>query len=540
MIEELIACDDSRIPVVWFVTHEEARAESEITMHATRTKGKVWIWSLTSNNGTPGWEHPRGVATNDRPPFDEDESASPEGAIKAVIDYAHGLEEKVERDEAENSRVIAIFRDPHVFLQENMSFVRTLRDACRELKDTEGLIVCVSPVDKLPTDLKTDVAVIHPGLPSKDTIKTAMKAQLEDFDQGLDKLEDLTEACVGLTLNQAADALAKSITQYDGVDINFISGVKTKAISAVPGLTYIGEAPSMDKVGGLQGLKQWLSERKRGFSEEAEEEGLPKPRGVLCIGVSGCGKSLIAKACADYFGFPLLRFNPPDVKGGIVGETEGNIRLVQDSIESLGNSVSWIDEFEKGLPKQGVRNSDGGTSDALLQGILTWMQERKGGAFVVATANDISALPPELLRKGRWDAIFFVDLPSHEERVEIFNIHLKMRNWDLPEEDVKRLAQASEYYSGAEIEAACIDGKWKAFGRGEALTAEDILECLRNDIPLYQTMEEQIKDLRQWAEDRARPASISKKATIKKRKKSNKPGGRKISLKSMEKVKEDA
>ncbi len=202
------------------------------------------------------------------------------------------------------------------------------------------------------------------------------------------------------------------------------------------------------------------------------------------------------------------------------------------------NCIVWIDEFEKGLPKAGDRNLDGGTSDALLQGMLNWMQERKGGAFIVATANNISALPPELLRKGRWDAIFFVDLPTYEERIEIFKIHLGLRKWTLSEEEIKKLAKETEHYSGAEIEAACIDGKWKAFGRGENLTADDVIECIAMDVPLYITMEEQIRDLREWAKNRARPASSTKSLCQAKTKRKKKPGGRKISMKSMEKTDE--
>lgn len=540
MIEELVSCDDSRIPVVWFVTHEEARAESEITMHARSSNGKAWVWSLTSNDGGPGWEPPKGVPKTDKnkPPFDEEESASPEGAIKAVIDYAHGLEKKTETEEVENSKVICIFRDPHVFLQENMSFVRMLRDASRELKDTEALIVCISPVDKLPTDLYTDVSVIHPGLPSRETIHKVMEFQLEEFEESMDQLEELTDACVGLTLNQATDALAKSITQYDGIDISFISSIKTKAISSVPGLTYIGETPSMNDVGGLEGLKVWLEERRKGFTEEARGENLPVPRGALTIGPPGCGKSLIAKAIASFFGMPLVCLNPPDIKGGIVGETEGNLRMVREAIDSLGQVTIWIDEFEKSLPKAGERNLDGGTSNALLQGILNYMQERKGGAFFIATSNDLSALPPELLRKGRWDAIFFIDLPTYEERIDIFKIHLSKRKWDLPEEDLKKLSRATEGYSGAEIEAACIDGKWRAFGKKQPLATDDILDSIKIEAPLSETMKEQITYLREWAKNRARPASFSRKIQSEIRK-TKKPGGRKINLKNMEKV-EDA
>jgi hypothetical protein len=535
MIEEVIVCDESRIPVVWLVTHEEARAEAEIAMHAKRIGGEVWIWSLTSNNGGPGWEPPAGTPRNKKSPFDEDMSSSPEGAVKCVIDHAHNLEEKVEINEGENSHIVIVFRDPHVFLREDMSFIRMLRDATRELRDTEALIVCISPEDKLPTDLHTDVAVIRPGLPSKKTIVAAMNQQLTDYGLEDEDVDALAESCIGLTLNQSVDALAKSITQFNRIDLDFISRIKTEAISSIPGLTYIGEAPSMEHVGGLAGLKDWLTQRKEGFTQEARDANLPIPRGVLTLGIPGCGKSLIAKAISSYYKMPLVRLNPPDLKGGIVGETESNIRRMQDSIEALNQVIIWIDEFEKGIPKQGVRNVDGGTSDALLLGLLTFMQERKGEAFIVACANDVSALPPELLRKGRWDEIFFVDLPTYEERIDIFKIHLGLRNWELAEDEIKKLANKAENFSGAEIEAACISGRWKAFSKGKPLSYIDIKECLETDIPLYHTMEEDIKRLREWATNRAKPASLLREGPVK-AKKTRKPGGRKINLAKMEKI----
>lgn len=345
MIEELIVCDESRIPVVWFVTHEEARAEAEINAYAEQTKASVWIWSLTSNNGTPGWEPPRGTPRKTANPFDEELSSTPEGAIKCAIDYAREVEDRGQEDNGK--RLIAILRDPHVFLNEDMTFVRILRDATSELKDTRTFITCISPGDKLPIDLQKDVPIICPGLPKKESLKEALNEFVGELPiEKFDDLERLAEACVGLTLNQAADAIAKSCTQYKKIDLDFIQKIKTKAISSVPGLTYIGETPSMENVGGLDGLKAWLEERKQGFTQEARDAGLPIPRGVLCLGVPGCGKSLTAKAVASYYQIPLVRFNPSDLKGGIVGETEGNMRRAREAIESLGQCVVWNTELE--------------------------------------------------------------------------------------------------------------------------------------------------------------------------------------------------
>ena len=544
MIEELIVCDAARIPVVWFVTHEELRAEKCITEYGTSCGKQVWIWSLTSDQGNPGWEtnqvsqkQPSLLKTEiiSKPPFPVEDSSSPEGAVRTIVKFARESAELGENSSSYSRRsIIAIFRDPHVFLNEDMTFVRTLRDASRELRDVESLIVCLSPVSKLPEELRHDVTVIKPGLPSKETIRSFMKEQLEDYDQSEFTNEDiLTNACVGLTLSQSADAIAKSIVQFGKINIDYIQKVKTETISSVPGLTYESEAPPIESVGGLHGLKDWLKERKRGFSEEARKENLPIPRGVLIIGVSGTGKSLLAKAVSSYFEAPLIRLSPPNLKGGIVGETESNLERAQQSITALGHCVCWIDELEKAMPSANHGNLDGGTSDAISGGLLNFMQERKGGAFIVGTANNISALPPELLRKGRWDAIFFVDLPTLEERLEIFKIHLDKRHWILSEEEIQILAEETNNYSGAEIEAACISGKWKAFSEEREMTYEDVLLSIRIEPPLYQTMEEQISELRKWAETRTRSASISKKIE---RPTIGRIGKRKISTRQLEKV----
>ncbi len=513
MFKDVIACAKARVPVVWLVTQEEWRAEAYIREYARSRKGSAWSWSITSNNGFPGWEPTKGPGPSPKNdlPFDKDLQSSPEGALKSVLDLAAGIDTDVDI----GPKMMIVFRDPHIFLEENVGFIRLLRDAASALKDTFITIICISPVETLPIDLRVDAEIVHLGLPDKETLKTVLQTQLSDYKVEYDAIDELVEACIGLTVSQAADALAKClITHKLKVVLPFINEIKTKAINTIPGLTYIGEVPSMDSVGGLTGLKEWIRQRKRGFTKEALAAGLPAPKGVLCTGIPGCGKSLFAKAVSSYLNIPLVCLNPPDVKGGKVGETEGNLRQVKDAIESLGHCVVWIDEFEKSVPKVGIHNSDGGTSDALLQGLLNWMQERKGGAFIVATANDISALPPELLRKGRWDSIFFIDLPTEKERVEIFKIHLGLRGWDLSASEINRVAAKTKNYSGAEIEAACIDGRWRAFSGDRQITVDDILEAIQAETPLYETMQEYIKGIREWAKTRARPASMQEPVKI--------------------------
>lgn len=547
MIEQIKVCDDARVPVIWFVTHEEGRAETELVKYATegRKRGSVWVWSLTSNDGLPGWEPADG--NSGASPFDDVRASMPETAVRSFVDYARQMEENSEGSSEEesaviNSRLIAIFRDPHAFINDNFPFMRALRDASTALRNTDAMIVCISPKDGLPIDFKTDVELVYPGLPDKEAIKKTLTNQLDQLagDEGYgieidyeEQVPLLVEACAGLTLIQATDALHKSLTQTGEIDIPYVSRIKTEAISSVPGLTYIGDTPTMADVGGLANMKEWVIERKEGFTQRARDAHLPMPKGMLVLGIPGNGKSLSAKAISNLFGYPLISLNLPDLKGGIVGETESNFRQVRSAIMSIGKCVVWMDEFEKGLPKLGDRNLDSGVSDALLKGMLTYMQERNDEAFIVATANSISSLPPELLRRGRWDAIFFVDLPNEEERAEIFRIHLAKLEQSLTQKEILDLAAATEKYSGAEIEASCIDGLWKAFGKGRKLIANDVLESVKENIPISTTMKEQIDFLSKWAKTNARSASNkSTKVLTPLRKK-----GRKLTLEKVEKGK---
>jgi len=514
-IREIKICDGARIPVVWFVTQEELRAESGIANWVLPLGGQVWVWSLTSNGGGPGWELPVGVSKEDREcPFDTDMQTDPAAAIRSVIDHALSIRED---NDLENAAVeeqvalktVAIFRDAHVFFESEKSFVRMIRDAARELKDSVTTIVFISPMDKLPPELEVDVHIIHPGLPDKEALTNLIKKDvlptygLEDFP----KTEELIEACRGLTMTQASDAVARSVATLGEIDVTFIYEIKTEQISSVPGLTFERSRPDIDSVGGLAGIKQWINQRKRGFQKEARDYGLPIPRGILLLGVQGTGKSLCAKAIASSLNLPLIRFSPHDMKGGIVGDTERNIRTVKAAIEGVGQSVLWLDEIGRSFAKQGERNSDGGTSDALTGGFLHWFQERPGGAFLVATGNDVSDLPPELLRKGRWDEIFFVDLPTEKERAEIVKIHLSKRGRVLSEKSVNQIVSATEGFSGAEIECSILDGMWAAFDDGRDVTGEDIAIRAKASCPLSEMMAEPIKALREWASRSARSAS---------------------------------
>jgi SpoVK/Ycf46/Vps4 family AAA+-type ATPase len=256
-------------------------------------------------------------------------------------------------------------------------------------------------------------------------------------------------------------------------------------------------------------MKDWLQKRAVTFTDEARQFGLPAPKGILLLGVQGCGKSLCAKAVSSLWQQPLLRFDMGRMFGSLVGSSEENVRRAISVAESVAPAILWVDEIDKafaGSQASGV--TDGGTTARVFGTFLTWLSEKTAPVFVVATANDISQLPPELLRKGRLDEIFFVDLPSETERAEVFRIHLTKRGRDPQQFDVAALVESSDQFSGAEVEEAIISALYDAFYSGHELATEHVLSALRETVPLAKTMDEQIARLRSWAEGRARNASV--------------------------------
>jgi len=276
-------------------------------------------------------------------------------------------------------------------------------------------------------------------------------------------------------------------------------------------LEYYATAESFAQIGGLSVLKDWLNKRSLAFTSDARAFGLPPPKGILMLGVQGCGKSLCAKAVSTQWQLPLLRFDMGRMFGSLVGSSEENVRRAISVAESVAPAILWVDEIDKAFAgSQGSGASDGGTTARVFGTFLTWLSEKTVPVFVVATANDISQLPPELLRKGRLDEIFFVDLPSLEERMEIFRIHLARRHRPTEQFDLHALAEASRDCSGAEIEEAINSALYDAFSEQSDITTESVLATLSQTVPLARTMDEQISRLRSWAEGRARNASVAR------------------------------
>ena len=478
----------ARYPIIYIVSWEEKRVEEALRAITKARSKKMYQWSVT-----------QGMVLN---PLNRDEATrDPLAALDFVMES---------RDQA-----VFVFKDFHPFLNDQ-ALVRRLRDLTYALKTSYKTLILLSPVLKLPPELEKEITVVDYALPSLtdlgrllDSIIESVRANPQVQTQlSTEEREQVLQAALGLTATEAENVFAKSLVERRRFDTDVILSEKEQIIRKSAILEYYRTSEAFADVGGLDLLKDWMEKRTVAFTEKARDYGLPAPKGILILGVQGCGKSLSSKAIASLWKLPLLRMDVGKIFGGIVGQSEENIRKAIRVAESTAPNIVWIDELEKGFSgTQSSGISDGGTTARVFGTFLAWLQDKTAPCFVVATANDVSALPPELLRKGRFDEIFFVDLPDAPEREEIFVIHLKKRHRDPANFDLKALAAGTEGYSGAEIEQAVISAMYEAFNKDRDINTEDILAVAKQSIPLSLTMKEKIDMLRYWAETRARPAS---------------------------------
>ncbi len=487
----------ARYPILYIVTWEEDRVETALLNIVKAREKKLYTWTI--NQGLI----PYG-ASSQAQKYKNAPTSDPLLALDAVI-------ESVEP-------AIFLFKDFHSFVNE-ATVKRKLREVSNYLRNSYKTLVLVAPVLSLPPELEKDVTVIDFDLPTIDDLSELLDRVLADLPRTADlkfslnpeTREKVLHAALGLTLKEAENVFAKTIVEHAKLDEESITEIfseKQQIIRKSGLLEYYAASEKMEEVGGLEELKEWLNTRSLAFTEQARTFGLPAPKGVLFIGVQGCGKSLSAKAVSSLWKVPLLRLDMGRLFGSLVGSSEDNVRRAIKVAESVSPTILWIDEIDKSF--SGVHSSsfsDAGTTARVFGSFTTWLQEKTAPVFVIATANNISQLPPELMRKGRFDEIFFVDLPNQKERVDIFEIHLAKRN-RVPEEfDIELLAQESDGFSGAEIEQAIVSALYDAFATHEPLTTEMILHNIKETMPLSKTMREEIEQLRQWAEGRARRAS---------------------------------
>lgn len=504
----------ARFPVVYIESFEEQRVLHEIRAVATdqavmRTVRPVHVWSTTR-----GFVGPDGTV--------EPRTSEP----RKALEWLHGQQEPG----------VFVMLDLHAHLGDDhrpadATVVRLLREvsAAFQTGATGRALVIVAPLQRIPPELEKEITLVDFPLPGEGEIRGVLDSMINANSSPESRIrievddigrERLAKAAMGLTLHEATNAFARAMVD-DGVlrndDVRVVLEEKKQTIRKSGLLEFVTVDMDLGDVGGLQNLKRWLTKRNNAWMEEASEYGLPAPRGVLMTGIPGCGKSLTAKAVAAAWELPLLRLDIGKVFAGLVGSSEHNMRQAIRSAEATAPCILWIDEIEKGFSGVSGNGGDSGTSSRVFGSFLTWMQEKTAPVFVIATANNVDGLPPEFLRKGRFDEIFFVDLPTHPERRDIWGLHLEKRLRKqrasgaivISDGLLDRLAEASEGYSGAEIEQAVVAALFDAFADRRGLGEADVFRALRNMVPLSVTQAEQIAAVRAWAANRAVAATAA-------------------------------
>ena len=390
--------------------------------------------------------------------------------------------------------------------------IRLMRDLAIKLRGRAETLVLVGPILNLPTELEKDITVVDFDLPGAEDIERILDRVIQavrdnpnvDSQLAPKQREALVKSAQGLTQDEIESVFARSLVERKRFDQDVVVEEKKQIIRKSGLLEYYAPDAQIKDVGGLELLKEWLQKRSESFTDKARDFGLPAPKGILLLGVQGCGKSLVAKAIAAQWNLPLLKLDVGRIFGSLVGQSEENIRRAI----SVSECILWADELEKGFAGvSGGGVSDSGTTARVFSTFLTWMQEKTSPVFLMATANDVTSLPPEMLRKGRFDEIFFVDLPDAKEREQIFDIHLTKRHRDISNFNLKALAKATDGVSGAEIEQVIVGALFVAFDDKRDLMQKDLLAEAKAVVPLSVMIREEIDELRTWAEIRTRPAS---------------------------------
>ncbi|MBI5368250.1 MAG: AAA family ATPase [Planctomycetes bacterium] len=489
----------ARYPILYLVSWEETLVRDMVAEIAKKRNKKLYEWSATigiTPAGTP--------------------IQSQKGRNQATRDPLVALDQIIDQVEP----ALFLLHDFHPFLQKNnFAVIRRLKEIAIHLKNSHKTLLVVGPVLEVPPELEKEITVLDCPLPTTAELSTVLDRMVDeqkdnrrvqiDLDAG--GREQLLRAALGLTITEAENVFAKILVsggRLSGADVPEVFAEKQQVLRKSGLLEYYESREEFGQVGGLEHLKEWLRKREAALSDRARAFGLPAPRGAQLLGVQGCGKSLCAKAVSGLWKLPLLRLDVGRMFGSLVGSSEENMRRAIRIAESVAPAILWIDEMDKALAGSGgSASTDGGTTARVFGTLLTWLSEKTSPVFVIATANDIAHLPPELLRKGRFDEIFFVDLPSEEERREIFGIHLTRRGRAAKGFDLARLAGAAQGFSGAEIEEAIVSALFDVFSAGKELETADVLTAIGATVPLSRTMEEGLSRLRAWAEGRARPAS---------------------------------
>lgn len=488
----------SRYTLLFLKTWEEDRWEAELAELALEMERGLVVWTATSGALPPPVESPI-------------DSADPLAFLAQV--------------EAYPADHVFLIKDFHPYLNEPR-VLRKLRDLVDRLGEQNKTLLFIGPVAKIPIELQKEAFEVDLPLPGMEELREELQAVLtQNAELGdgpteieIEAEERLLKAVLGLTAREARKALRLALQGHETVDEEVLGAVVAEKRHLVQGsdlLEFYDLDEGVKDVGGLEVLKDWLLQRAEAFSERAREQGIPMPKGVLLLGIQGCGKSLTARATARLLSFPLVRMDVANLLSSDRGTSERNLRDVLRLMETIAPAVLWLDEIEKGFA--GVGGDGDAAQDAtmarLVGSFLTWMEARKAPVFVVATANSVANLPPEMLRRGRFDELFFVDLPNYHERKHILSIHLSKRGWKPEMYDLADVANRTEGYSGAELEQIVISAMIDAYGLGHVLSQEDLNRSREQTVPLSVTMEEKVFELREWASTRCRRATSDSRVT---------------------------
>ena len=491
IFENLLRIVKAGAKVVHIVSFEWERVRGLVIGVANDLKIPLHIWS--SSSGMARWD--------------------PSGAIESVAD---GPTDPIaimrELKEGQAGKIV-LLEDAQPYLRsEHHEVLRWVREICRLPVEPHRLLVLSTPIPGLPVELQKEVPTLELPLPKVEDLRVVCERVAEELGVPVDGDDEaLLEASRGLTVMEARLAFGQAALQLGRLGheaVPLVMREKERVIKQSGILEYYDPDVRLEDVGGLENLKVWLERRGRAYGPGARSFGLDAPKGLLLLGVQGCGKSMVSKSVAAAWRFPLLRLDMGRVFAGIVGQSESNVRAALQAAEALAPCVLWIDEIEKGVSGMGSSDqSDAGTTARVVGTLLTWMQEKREPVFVVATANRLDLVPMELFRKGRFDEIFFVDLPTERARREILQIHLRKKGRKPTDFGIQHLAQVSAGFSGAELEEAIREGLFNAFAAGQELRTEHIETALKATFPLSMTMREPIEKLRLWAKARARLAS---------------------------------
>ena len=475
----------SRTPLIWIRTKEEERLYKIIEQSCKKLNIKRFLsWDCV--NGITGVLNENGKFSN-----------NPLGVLNWI------------KEQTSELPTILLVRDFHKFY-DDPSISRTIKELSSSLRETNNNLILSSHLLPSSEELDDLITIINLPLPDLSELTALIKKIAVNTDSDLSEqdLNELAIASSGLSETKVKQVTAKALTQRGKIskdDIKDILEEKKQVIARSEILEFFESKSAQNDIGGLKVLKTWLKQRYRAFSKEAKEYGLPIPKGVLLVGPQGTGKSLTAKSISQSWSMPLLRLDVGRLFSSLVGSSEARTRETISRAEAMSPCILWIDEIDKGFG--GDARSDGGTSQRVLASLLTWMAEKESAVFVIATANAIDKLPAELLRKGRFDEIFFLDLPNYEERLSILDLHLKKRrpDYNFP---LSTIIDRTGGYSGAELEQAVIEGMHFSFSENRELMEKDLIKAVSELVPLSRTAKEQIDFLKEWSSTgRARSAS---------------------------------